>query len=320
MFDMSNSYLFTDDIDINLSLNILINSYHNKNFITVNRILNTNKNIYNLYSSYIKSINCIRKFIYNRKLKKCKFINELTLNLSPIKDYHNKELFKLVDINNSAIYTFLYTELINLYKSRLNYLHFEYIIPKNICNPYTNKLLTTKNHIDIYFYLLKLYATKNKILPSIIIDFKNSKFDVFNYHSLNFINLYYSGYNIFINNLSFNEWKDELLNSINYYKSISKHFCYECSYKLYGSLIKTILNHFLIIHFLNINNIFNYGSADSICLSILKKANIFYSIDHNNIHHPTINIRRYTNTNEYDDVINISDYDSEDDLLIHSNT
>jgi hypothetical protein len=246
-------------------------------------------------------------------MKKCRIINDTTIDMISITEQKDEDLFKLYDILHKSIYIFNYRELIDLYKSKLNYLQFEYIIPKPVCNPYTNLRFTLKDHIEIYRFLLRNYANRYKLLPTIMVDFKNAKFDVFVYHDTNYHNLYYRGYSKYLNDLRYDSWYNELNEAIRCYKSIIPHYCYECSYRKYGSFMRVLLHKFLIIHFLNANSMYHLGDASVSCLGILKKADIWFDSSHNKVHIRNINMRRNTQIYDYDMIINVSD---DDDVII----
>jgi hypothetical protein len=317
MFDMSNN-ISHNDIIVNVTVNMLITAYTSKNFIVINKIINC-KNAYIqsdkilfIYTSYLKCVNKLRSKLYMIRLKKCKIINNMTIDMVAINEQKEEDLFKLYDILHKSIYIFNYRDLVELYKSKLNYLQFEYMIPKSVCNPYTNLRLSVKDHVEIYRFLLRNYGSRSKILPSIIVDFKNAKFDIFVYHDMNYHNLYYKGYSKYLDELAYDNWYGELNDAINCYKSIVTHYCYECSYRKYGNFMRILLHKFLIIHFLNGNNMYHLGDASTLCFNILKKADIWFDKDHNKLHTRNINQRRNIQTYEYDMVINVSD----DDVII----
>ena len=314
MSDMSNNLSISHtDIFINSTFFNLIKLYSEKNFINIHKILKYDLFLPNTilfkFSSFIKCINKLRSRLYIIRSNKCHIINNFTLDMNPINEQNQLDLFHYYDILHKAIYIFNYKELINLYKSRLNYLQFEYMIPKYVCNPYTNLKFSIKDHFDIYRFLLKNFSNRCQSLPSIINDYKNSKFDIFTYHDLYYHSLYYKGYSTYLNNLHYNDWHHELIEAIQYHRSVYDHFCYECSFKKFSISLRILLHRFLIIHFLNSNNIYHLGDASSICISLLKKYNLWFDTLHIKNYHRSINLRRETQLVEYDIAINVSDDD-----------
>ena len=257
MFDMSNN-LSHNEIIVNVTVNMLITAYTSKNFIVINKIINSQSvyiqsdKILFIYAAYLKCVNKLRCKLYMKRRDKCHIINETTIDMVSINEQKREDLFELYDILHKSIYIFNYRELVDLYKSKLNYLQFEYIIPKPVCNPYTNLRLSLKNHFDIYRFLLKNYGSRGKLLPTIFVDFKNAKYDIFSYHDMNYHNLYYRGYSKYLDEMRYDSWYSELYEAVRCYKSIIGHFCYDCSYRKYGLFIRLLLHKFLIIHFLKL--------------------------------------------------------------------
>ncbi len=324
MSDMSNN-LSHNEIIVNVTVHMLITAYTSKNFIIINKIINSQNSyiqsdkILFIYGAYLKCANKLRSRLYMNRINKCRIINDATIDMVSISEQKDENLFKLYDILHRSIYIFNYSELIDLYKSKLNYLQFEYMIPKPVCNPYTNLRFTLKDHIEVYRFLLRNYGNRGKLLPSIMIDFKNAKFDIFGYHDINYHNLYYRGYSKYLDELRYDTWYSELYEAIRCYKSVIPHFCYECAYRKYGNFMRILLHKFLIIHFLNANNMYHLGDASVYCLGILKKADIWYNNGHNKLHMRNINHRRDTETNEYDMVINVSDSENDEVLIEEPN-
>ena len=185
-------------------------------------------------------------------------------------------ILKLEIMKKKIIYRFNCYELVNILKHNLfsGHPNYSYPIFKQPCNPYNNLVFSLKDNILIYNNILKYYSKKNKCIPSDIIKFKDSYFNVekmFNNYKTHF---FYRSCSYFINKMSPERFKHELLcyiiTNIKTNKKFKNLYCKKCYNSADPILITNIFKKVLILDELNSNFIFIYGKSIDLFLEKYK--------------------------------------------------
>jgi hypothetical protein len=289
-------YSFSNDFNVNNYVNLLIsnlikNKYHSL-IQTYLSIINNKglfsefldkKQIFDIYNKYTKIRNFIRRKIYIKKLKKCRFINDADLELNTFSSNDNR-LLELYDIENKSIYRFRFTELIKIIKFSLLYRSIDYSTPKPIKNPYTNNIFNLKQLVQIYFFIKNQYFLYQKQMPSYLFQFSNSYFniDIFNKHYSN--NNLFKVHNEYIDSLDNDEWWCEFDEFIKVYPDLKKSFCKLCAIDKYPETFRLFFSSILTINFMNDSDIYNMGHAKDIYEYLSKKLGLYFNQGHSIIH------------------------------------
>ena len=139
----------------------------------------------------------LAKFVTHVKYKYAKVYNDMNL-------YGDKLKKKCISVlENNKIYKYDFYEMIKLFKNKLYYHSYYFLMPMIPVNPYTNKSFEMHNLYNIFFQLLH----SNYLIPIGIRVFFNVNFDL---HQ-------------FIDNFSYNI-KMDVLNSDYYNMPLEKNF------------------------------------------------------------------------------------------------
>ena len=104
------------------------------------------------------------------KIKK-NSVNDCDLMMVPFTEYRDN--LKIYITENNKIYTFYLPDLLKLWKRKLLESNFMIISPKNLSNPYTNKLFDENTLNYIYFCAFK----EMLIIPTVITELFKSQFN-----------------------------------------------------------------------------------------------------------------------------------------------
>jgi len=302
-FIFEGNFNLSSNFSVNITLNKLIKYCNNNQFVEINQTMMHIRNrqglfadyfnqeeLFDKYEKYIKIRNYIRNKLNENKLKNCKVINDNDLSLLEFND--NEEFLELIDTDNQSIYRFRINELINLLKINLLYREYDYCVPKEVKNPYTNLNFTLKQHIEIYNYIKSFYSKNNKSIPSYISNFKSCYFNVALFSKKFTINNCYKIHNEYLDSLTDDEWWSELNDFVKVYPTIKETYCVICIKNKLGAIFRTLLTPILTISFMNDSDMYYLGNAKDMYFELALKHNFLYEKNHILIHRRRKQTRR----------------------------